>query len=493
MSATPADDDGGAGWPTEILRPIPRRAFERPARLFLAGTDVTRQQADDQEHGRGEGRDAVGDSSDDNDDGNDSEDDSLPDAAKQPPSRTRSLLNLTSSTLFGIYSPTSTVASQGDRDEPPTPPLAAAAVAAGTPGAVVGKPANGSTAQPALARVPPPPLSSSLSSHTQQNHPRRRYSHHQQNTHRPQHHYGHHHQRNHHHRYIGLVASAAARAALLFVFGAAYGGIVTHLHDNRALAPVEVVAGVHSFAWPYLIFWGMAGVALGSLLPWIDVLWEQRFGYALAAGGSGDSGGGGGGDGDSRTRVTRGNWATNNNGIRIGNGSTKEEEDGAEEGDDVAGSGGDGGSGWSSPLSAVSTSPMGSDWNSVVRSVGAFVGIAFAIVSEDPPLFPPLLPHYPLFPSPTYSHQIGTFFFSKLHVHVSLLLPWKRDVPSCLPFSLHLFFSGLARNAKCLFLDAISFGPTLLSLSSVTPFPCHFTNTPGFPRSVNCLGSRRCK
>jgi hypothetical protein len=97
-------------------------------------------------------------------------------------------------------------------------------------------------------------------------------------------------------------ARHAMRLAVLFVFGVAYGALVAHLQDSRRLA-VPMVQG--SEAAVYIASWGIAGVTMGSLLPWVD-------------------------------RVTRSRTA--------------------------------------SALHAV-------EWNDVVRSIGAFVGVAFAIVS----------------------------------------------------------------------------------------------------------------
>lgn len=103
----------------------------------------------------------------------------------------------------------------------------------------------------------------------------------------------------------------------------AYGVIVSHLHDNQHIAPVRMELRIARTSWTYLAFWGVAGVALGSALPWVDWMWE-----------------GDGGEG----------------GIRL------DGEDGGSEMDMVKGA-------------------EESDWNPVVRSIGAFVGIAYAIVS----------------------------------------------------------------------------------------------------------------
>ena len=84
---------------------------------------------------------------------------------------------------------------------------------------------------------------------------------------------------------IDTLLATIFRSVLLFVFGMAYGMIVTHLHDEQGLAPVKV-EGIRRDTWRYLLFWGVAGVALGRLLPWVDVLWEE----ALAAGQEGGSG-----------------------------------------------------------------------------------------------------------------------------------------------------------------------------------------------------------
>lgn len=65
------------------------------------------------------------------------------------------------------------------------------------------------------------------------------------------------------------AASLALRAALLFALGMGYGALVTRL--PRLPHPTAT-------AWPYLALWGLAGVALGSLLPWFDRVWEETFG-----------------------------------------------------------------------------------------------------------------------------------------------------------------------------------------------------------------------
>lgn len=106
-----------------------------------------------------------------------------------------------------------------------------------------------------------------------------------------------------------------------------YGLLVHHLHDDQKLAPFQVEGLIKpTNDWRYLVSWGVAGVALGSLLPWVDTLWEDNF------------------DSSSTIRGTREDSPEHK----------KEDED--------------------------STGLLGADWTPVVRSVGAFVGIAFAIV-----------------------------------------------------------------------------------------------------------------
>ncbi|RDL41381.1 Uncharacterized protein BP5553_01360 [Venustampulla echinocandica] len=201
----------------------------------------------------------------------------------ETPSRTHSILNLTSSTLLGIYSQTGY---QSDRDytEPSTP----WGTGAETP----------SCNSPALAgirskvRVPPPPPPSLTST----------------------------------------ISSLVVRSILLFGTGMGYGALVRHLHSDRKLAPFQVpdiIKPRHD--WRYLVFWGLAGVALGSLLPWFDSFCASRESensnsdYSAA-----------GGRNASPTKLAQGE---------------------AEE----------------------SSSIFSGDWTPVIRSVGAFVGIAFAI------------------------------------------------------------------------------------------------------------------
>jgi len=110
--------------------------------------------------------------------------------------------------------------------------------------------------------------------------------------------------------------------------GMGYGVLVRHLHDDRQLAPFQVEGIIKPRNdWRYLVFWGVAGVLLGSLMPWVDTLFLE-----------------------SEEEVVS------------GSAEAEGEEEGSESG------------------------IFGADWTPVVRSVGAFVGIAYAIVWF--PLFP---------------------------------------------------------------------------------------------------------
>ncbi|KAH8731306.1 insulin-induced protein-domain-containing protein [Phaeosphaeriaceae sp. PMI808] len=102
----------------------------------------------------------------------------------------------------------------------------------------------------------------------------------------------------------------------LFLFGVTYGLIVSHLHDTRQLSAVHV-RGMDRDSWIYLASWGCFGVALGSLLPYVDLAWG-------------------------------GQHTTNN---------SAQEKDSEKD----------------------SESPISEQINDVVRSVAAFIGVAFAI------------------------------------------------------------------------------------------------------------------
>ncbi|KAH7072846.1 insulin-induced protein-domain-containing protein [Paraphoma chrysanthemicola] len=110
-------------------------------------------------------------------------------------------------------------------------------------------------------------------------------------------------------------AVLASKLAALFLFGVVYGLIVSHLHDSRQLEAVHL-EGLNRESWLYLGSWGFFGVALGSLLPYVDLAWSSPA-------------------------------------------AEERSEDKASDSD--------------------SDSPISEQINDVVRSVAAFVGIAFAI------------------------------------------------------------------------------------------------------------------
>lgn len=207
----------------------------------------------------------------------------------------RSILNLTSSTLFGIYTPSAS-GYDTNREEPSTPW-----------GNGSQTPARSSIDGSRPATLPA----------IERPQPRRSQSH-------PQ-----------HFRFWKTFVSLSERVVLLFIIGVAYGVIISHLHDSQQVAPVQIESMKHG-SWVYLMGWGGVGVLLGRLLPWIDVLWEEVSGSdkeALAVRREPE---------DSRPLSSSG------------------EED-------------------EQPVSRTG-SGLGADWNPVVRSIGAFIGIAFAIV-----------------------------------------------------------------------------------------------------------------
>lgn len=136
-----------------------------------------------------------------------------------------------------------------------------------------------------------------------------------------------------------VVLALAARAGLLFALGVGYGLLVTRLQGNRDLGlaasfGVEGLVPTGGYDWRYLLFWGVAGVALGGLLPWFDGVWEESFGKL---------------DGQVALAAAR----------TDGNASPERDPE--------------------------------TDWALVMRGIGAFVGIVFAIVSV-PLDFTPLMP-----------------------------------------------------------------------------------------------------
>lgn len=121
------------------------------------------------------------------------------------------------------------------------------------------------------------------------------------------------------------VSSMTLRAALLFALGVGYGIVLSRFQDSdHWLSSLpDGIAMQPGYNLLYLAFWGVAGVALGALLPWFDRVWAETIG--------------------------------------------EEEEDVKSEKD-------------AAPVEAS----LQTDWALVMRAIGAFVGIVFAIVSHSP-------------------------------------------------------------------------------------------------------------
>lgn len=221
-------------------------------------------------------------------------------------SRTRSILNLTSSTLFGIYSP---AGYPSDREEPSTPwGTGAETPVSDVKGAFTASDLNGALAGNAKAKA------------------RRRSSVHQVRPHKvPK------------RGFKGKVVPVIGKNASLGVVGVCYGVLISHLHDRQQIAPVKV-EGIPRDRWEYLAFWGVVAVALGQLLPWVDRLWNPEEEDVL--------------EDSYRTGSQR-------PGMHQRSRSYVQED---------------------KERRGLRWTPQ---WNDVVRSIGIFVGIAFAVVSSD--------------------------------------------------------------------------------------------------------------
>lgn len=304
--------------PSPPVRPLPQRTWQKPS---ASPSDPATPANEPSTAGNGNEQ---------------SQSDSKP----FPPSRTRSILNLTSSTLFGIYSPGSTYdgdTSDRGRDSEfgtgsntpwgtgaMTPMIPSTPNAWGNTSGARGFPShedklgftrsrtgtNASTS-PAIGERPLMRRSPTSGSG------------------RPQ-------------TMLATIVIGAIRTTLLFALGMAYGVLVRRLHDvpTIQLAPVTAENSWDG-TWAYLICWSVAGVVLGNALPWMDVLWEE---------------------------LTRGSGVGRREADAAEKKKRAERSVSAGEGGARPRTGGDSG--------------LGADWNPAVRSIGAFIGIAFAIVSH---------------------------------------------------------------------------------------------------------------
>ncbi|KAK3357183.1 insulin-induced protein-domain-containing protein [Lasiosphaeria hispida] len=261
MDSKPGEGGGGSSNGPQIIRPIPRRPFNlnftsptppedepssTPPTPHISASDLRfldpRYQQSQQQHQPRTPND--------------------PDPDPDSLAHSTSFMNLTSSTLFGIYDDTTTTTSPspwGTGAETPVATPAAAFTSSRRPhgvddatyalmrerstGSAVPRRTSESSYFPAL--VVEDDAAQEKSSK------------------------------------VAVATALLLRAVLLFVLGMGYGVLVTRLPSRRqshlAVAFGGEEHGFEGLDWRYLGFWGGAGVGLGSLLPWFDRVWEETF------------------------------------------------------------------------------------------------------------------------------------------------------------------------------------------------------------------------
>lgn len=218
-----------------------------------------------------------------------------------PPSRTRSILNLTSSTLLGIYSGSTL---HPDRDDAtPWGNGAETPIDSRHSGSLYGQgetptsPTAGwdERSRSRRAKV----VESSAKKQRGRSHTSSRRK-----------------------GFWGFWVPVGVRSAALGAVGVCYGMLIAQLHDRQGLAPVQVPTIPHG-SREYLGFWAVVAIVLGSVMPALDRMWEGHDEEEYEA-------------------------------VNVRSRSRKPESE-----------------------RRGSWAPV---WNDAVRSIGAFVGIAFAIV-----------------------------------------------------------------------------------------------------------------
>ncbi|KAI1432298.1 hypothetical protein GGR50DRAFT_616432 [Xylaria sp. CBS 124048] len=75
------------------------------------------------------------------------------------------------------------------------------------------------------------------------------------------------------------------RALLLAGLGVIYGIGVATVRESRPAAGSFTMGHIIStsgYDWGYMTFWGASGLIMGCLLPWVDNLWERSFGKQIS-------------------------------------------------------------------------------------------------------------------------------------------------------------------------------------------------------------------
>ncbi|KAF1845722.1 uncharacterized protein K460DRAFT_312411 [Cucurbitaria berberidis CBS 394.84] len=257
MAEDPSVPSNAAQSPPHIYRPIPRRNFETtthndsadsPTHAFAQSTppsaNETSRSSDflAQLNAR-----LLRTYNSRNDDTEEQE------KEKGPPPRNKSFLNMTSSTLFGIYDDVGS-GTAGERSRAETPS-----------GSGAETPAHSGMGLHAWETG----MGSPDAGLSMKNQARKRSAHGKAEG------KGKRHTTKHPRQGVWKYAVMLGKLSALYLFGVTYGLIVSHLHETRQLAALHV-EGVDRRSWIYLASWGLFGVALGSLLPYVDLIWDGQ-------------------------------------------------------------------------------------------------------------------------------------------------------------------------------------------------------------------------